>query len=228
MKDLGIRLIIFDLDGVLVHPPFDHFIDARRRVVKILEEYGIQITTDSPFFKKVYDAIMNTFKENAFAKALYKYMSKIVEKYELKALNKAKFSDNVGELLEKLRSLNYKIAIFSQGGEKYVKTCIEKLGIRDMIDFFLTRDDDIKPKPYPDGILKICEELSVNNNETIFVGDTLIDVETAKNANVVPIIITRDGKKKQIQNAYYLKELNVKELINLIKKIEELKESTTS
>ena len=56
----------------------------------------------------------------------------------------------------------------------------EKFGF----DLILGQMDGIALKPAPDAVYKIIEELRVNKQECLFVGDGETDVETAKNAGI--------------------------------------------
>lgn len=216
---MRIRGIIFDLDGVFVEVPRDYFIEARKKALSILEEYGVSLTIESPFFRKVYDAIMSITNVPDIGLSLYKYISKVVEEFEIESLKNLRIKANARDILNELKRKGFKLAVFSQGGRRYVEEVLSKLNIVDLLDAFLTRDDT-KPKPYPDGLLKICRILNVSSSEAIYVGDTLIDVETAKNAGVVPVIVIDNNESIDLKgDVIVMKRLDLENILNVLNRI---------
>ncbi len=53
-----------------------------------------------------------------------------------------------------------------------------------VFDFIIGGEDVSKHKPDPEGLLKAIQETGKNKKETLYVGDSLVDWETAKNAAV--------------------------------------------
>jgi len=216
------KLFLFDLDGVLVYPDFSYFKVARREIVEFLKQFGISLSIESPFFKKVYDAIYAKFKDPKIAWEIYSEVSKRIEKYELEALSKAKLLIGFREILKELKSNGYMAGVFSQGARKYVVKALHILGCNDIIDVFVSRDDHIRPKPYPDGILKACATMGIESRECVFIGDTWLDVETALNAGAIPVIYRYDKDYKKIKAKYregilVLEELTVENLVQLLR-----------
>ncbi len=59
-------------------------------------------------------------------------------------------------------------------------------------------DDQSISKPEPDGIKKIMHDLHTNCSDTIYIGDSLIDIQAAIRAKVLPILIDRKDREDQI------------------------------
>jgi pyrophosphatase PpaX len=49
--------------------------------------------------------------------------------------------------------------------------------------------DDAEPKPSPKPILLACEKLGTQPEETLFVGDTVADIDAGKSAGCVTAIV---------------------------------------
>jgi len=216
-----IRAIIFDVDGVISHPDLSIFIKAREEIVRFLSSYNIKITVGSPFFKKVYDALQNRFKDPKRVWEIYLKASNIATKHELMALKNAIIEENVGETISELREKGYLVAICSLSGRRYVSEIINKLRLSNKISAIVTRED-VKPKPYPDGIFKICNDLDIEPEECVYIGDHYIDIETARNAGSNIIMFTKNknkGNLDRIKNISFTTELNIKSILNCISKL---------
>ena len=72
-------------------------------------------------------------------------------------------------------------------------------------DFFnvLIGNEDIKqPKPHPESIYQALDKLHIYPNEMIYVGDSIVDGETAQNA-AVPFIGVTTGMTTKHELAVY-------------------------
>ena len=61
---MGVKAVIFDLDGVLIHPDFSIFKQARYEIIDYLRNFNLEVRPESPFFKRVYDSLMEAFGDN--------------------------------------------------------------------------------------------------------------------------------------------------------------------
>lgn len=100
-------------------------------------------------------------------------------------------------VLRSLRAMGMKIGLVTGSipeiANAEISKILEKVGdIK--FDSIVTNDpaSEIRPKPFPDGLLKSLRELNVKSDELIYVGNGLEDVEAAVQAGVRPIIILRD------------------------------------
>ncbi|UCD72873.1 MAG: HAD hydrolase-like protein, partial [Candidatus Bathyarchaeota archaeon] len=63
-------------------------------------------------------------------------------------------------------------------------TALEKIGISQIIDVVLARDDVEKPKPDPSHLLELMKRLGVDRDEIVLVGDHITDYKCAQAAQV--------------------------------------------
>ncbi len=215
---MRIKAIVFDLDGILIFPDFSLFIKAREEIINYLTSLGIIIDDiSSPFFKKVYDILHNEFGSNEIKiREIWIKISRIAERYEMQALRTAKILPKCRELFSFIKSLSLKIAIWTMSCRRYAREALKKLNIYDLVDILVSRDDFIRPKPYPDGLILICKKLNIKCDECIFIGDTELDIKAAKSAGVKPILYLRNDKKKQTLDCEVIEYLDVETLSRLI------------
>ena len=53
-----------------------------------------------------------------------------------------------------------------------------------LFDIAVGEREGVKRKPAPDSVLAVMDALGVRREETVYIGDSDVDVETAKNAGV--------------------------------------------
>ncbi|GMK48813.1 pyrophosphatase PpaX [Paenibacillus glycanilyticus] len=67
--------------------------------------------------------------------------------------------------------------------ERGMKFC----GLYDYVDAFVTVDDVVNPKPHPEPVLMALEMLNADPATTIMIGDSAVDMISAKEAGVIPV-----------------------------------------
>lgn len=95
---------------------------------------------------------------------------------------------NTIQALNKLRAAGVKCGVVSN--RRYARSVIESVGLADLMDVIIGREDTERPKPNPDSLLKGLSTLGVETCEALYVGDTDIDMQTAVAANVRGVGVT--------------------------------------
>ncbi len=90
-----------------------------------------------------------------------------------------------------LRSMGLKLAVVSN--RKFARIAVEKSGLLPFFDVIIGLEDVKNPKPHPEPVLTALERLGVEPGRAVYVGDTDIDVKTAKHAGVVGIGMPTGG-----------------------------------
>lgn len=109
-------------------------------------------------------------------------------------------SDKVGiypQIKETLGALKDKEIRLGIVTSRYDFEVEEDLILRDILPYFeviVTYDENLKPKPHPDPLLKALEMLGVKPEDALYIGDTPYDCECAKSANV-DFILANWGKE---------------------------------
>ncbi len=85
--------------------------------------------------------------------------------------------------LRKLREKGYKIAIATHKHRMYTKDILEAQGLSELFDAVCATDVDVELEKN-DLILQACEILGVSVEESIFVGDGVIDAISAEEAGI--------------------------------------------
>jgi len=70
------------------------------------------------------------------------------------------------------------------------RNVLDKLGIMKFFDAMISRDEVRNVKPNPEHLLKVLEELGVEPQEAVVVGDTVFDVRCAKKVGALAVGVT--------------------------------------
>lgn len=99
----------------------------------------------------------------------------------------SKLYDGITDLLDSLTEQQTPFAIFSNKPNNFVQLCVNEHMPNYKFTHVLGHSDNISLKPDPTGALIIADGMGIKPNDIIFVGDTGIDMQTATNANMLPI-----------------------------------------
>ena len=125
----------------------------------------------------------------------------------------APFYDGMKETMLELKRRGYKLAVLSNKQDRYVKKIIENYFSADFFDF-VQGQTALPIKPDPTVPLMIAETLGVSPSECAFIGDSDVDVLTAKNAGMLEVACAWGYRPTDL-----LAALSPKHLINAPKEL---------
>ena len=201
-----IKLVIFDLDGVLVEAKNIHF----EAFNKALGEYAI--SWDEHL--SIYDGLKTNQKLDMLyeRKGLPKEQFTIIwnnkQKYTLEALSNLKKDEILYSTIQNLSLDGYKLAVCSNSIRKTVLTVLSKLGIIEFFDLILSNEDVKNSKPHPEIYWKAISEMSCLPEETLIIEDSPYGLLSASRSKSH---ILRVGSPKEVTY------INIKNKINIIK-----------
>ncbi|MGB9718859.1 MAG: HAD family hydrolase [Thermoproteota archaeon] len=115
------------------------------------------------------------------------------EIYDSEYMGRIRLFEDVEPSLRILREKGVKIAVASSQTTRSLKKYLSLLGVLKMFDVLVGSDTVARRKPAPDVFLKAAELLRVKPEECFAVGDTCFDCESAKNAGMRFILVSRRG-----------------------------------
>jgi len=98
--------------------------------------------------------------------------------------NKVMLYPQIEETLDNLKDKNIKLGIVTSRYDYEVKEDIILNKVLHYFDVIVTYNESLKPKPYPDQLLKALKEFKIDPDDAVYVGDTPYDYGCAKGGNV--------------------------------------------
>ncbi len=119
-------------------------------------------------------------------------------------------------LLKTLRKKGVKLAVVSNKQNDAVMELV-KDQFEGYFDFVIGEKEGVRRKPAPDMIESCLAELHVNKEEAVYIGDSEIDIQSAKNAKMDCVSVSWGFRKRAFLEQY--------ENIHIVDTVEELKAS---
>ena len=114
-------------------------------------------------------------------------LARVRARYAAHYLDAARLYDGIRELLDQLKRRGAKLAVLSNKPDALTVKTIEGLGISERFDAIVGQRDGVPPKPEPTSARLVQRELGVAADEVLYVGDSAIDMDTARNAGFAPL-----------------------------------------
>ena len=176
-----IKLIIFDLDGVLVESRELHFIALNRALSDIGEQYVI--SKEEHLCK--YDALTTTQKlaklsrEKGLPESSHNQVWKLKQQKTLEEINSFTIDKRIQNILETLKKENYTIACATNSIRSTAKLQLIRKGFFEHIDFLYSNEDVQNPKPNAEIYMRCMLRCGVNPDETVIIEDSHIGRKAA-------------------------------------------------
>lgn len=206
--------LIFDLDGTLL----DTLDDLYLSVNATLEKYDLPPRTKDEVRIFVGNGVPKLI-ERALGEHFPKYFDVALEyfkaHYKLNCNNNTHAYEGITDGLKYLKNKGYKIGVVSNKVDFATKSlCRDYFG--DLVDIAIGQRDGIKKKPAPDSVYEAMRELGGKN--AIYIGDSDVDIMTAKNANMDCVSVTWGFRNIEFlkQHGGYIFVSNTKEMIEII------------
>jgi phosphoglycolate phosphatase len=182
-----IRALIFDLDGTLIDSQQD-LIDATNATLRELGRSELPAATVSGFIghgaaKLVAQALGPGAHERDQAHALQIFL----RHYEANKLDHTVTYPGVFEALEKLSPMS--MAVLTNKPLLPSTQILEALGLAKYFRSIKGGDSFATRKPDPLGAQQILREFAITSSDALLIGDSEVDVQTARNAGMPAAIV---------------------------------------
>lgn len=185
------KAVVFDLDGTLA----DTIETIAEAVNMSLEFFGYPQKTTEEVRAAVGNGarmiICRTVPKELSGdeEIIDRTLKKFKEMYALTYFRADKMYDGMREAIVALHSAGKKIAVFSNKPDAYTKG-LSNIYFSDKTISVALGQTDLPVKPDTAGLMLIMNELGVTADECVFVGDSGVDLETAKNADMDCICVS--------------------------------------
>lgn len=192
------KTVIFDLDGTLLNT-LDDLADSTNYA---LSRFGYPTRTIDEVRQFVGNGVAKLIEraipEGKNNPNFEKCLAIFKENYAQNMYNKTAPYNGIIEMLSNLKSKGIKIAVVSNKFDLAVKELCKKY-FEGFIDFAAGENEaqGIKKKPAPDTVISVLNEFNFASEDAVYVGDSDVDIMTAKNSKMPCISVTwgfRDEK----------------------------------
>ena len=180
---MAIRAVIWDLDGTLLNT----LDDLAASTNSALEMNGLPLRTREEVRRFVGNGIAllieRAVPEGYPPEKTKKVLGDFVTHYEQHNRDTTQPYDGIPELLAALAARGIKMGIVSNKIDFAVRE-LSRVYFGDLMQVTVGDDPSRRRKPAPDSVLEAMRRLGVERTETLYVGDSDVDVMTARNAGV--------------------------------------------
>jgi len=183
------RLVVFDLDGTLIDSIGDIAVSANQTLV---EAYGESARLSRDVVRGFVGHGARLLIERCLGAAgkpeadIGRVFERFLAIYGSRLTETTRLYPGMSEALDRLESSS-RLAVLTNKPGAMSRTIVKDLGLAGRFMAVIGGDDLTTKKPDPEGLLKIAAEAGVGPEETALVGDSAVDVRTARNAGAISI-----------------------------------------
>ena len=198
------KLIIFDLDGVLVEAKEIHYKTLNKALAEVDRKYMI---TEKEHLS-TYDGLKTNQKLEMLTKnkgldpIYYEQIWNRKQDLTIDAISELKPNTHLIVVFKRLRDMGYKLACCSNSIRRSVLVMLSKIGLIEYMDLIISNEDVKNSKPHPEMYWKAMSMMSVLPEETLIVEDSPHGLLAASRsrANVLRVDNPADLTFEKIQN----------------------------
>lgn len=195
------NIYLFDFDYTLA--------DSHKGIVMcfrhVLNIHGIENVSDEAIKKTIGLTLIDAFRVLTGSEDK-ELLTRYKEDYMLKAdevmtKNTLLYKETI-PMFKRLKRAGHKVGIVSTKLRYRIEQTLEAYGLEGFVDLIIGGEDVEEAKPNPQGIYKAIEYFQAVKEEVLYVGDSYIDAEAARNAGVAFMGVTTGTTTKEDFLAY--------------------------
>lgn len=177
------KVAVFDMDGTIL----DTLEDLKDSTNYALEKCGYPTRSYDEVRRFVGNGIRKLIEravpEGLTTEQIDRVHEIFTEHYKVHCADKTKAYDGIKPLLEKLRASGVKTAVVSNKADYGVQELCKEY-FDGLFDYAIGEREGIRRKPAPDSVNEALKVLGMSKSEAVYIGDSDVDFETAKNAEL--------------------------------------------
>ncbi len=181
--------VVFDLDGTLVLSHHD-FGRMRSTVVHLAEKYGVppgRLSVRDPIHRIV-EAAREEFRVSGVPDGtVWRFEAeygRAIDAIEMEALPRTVARPGAGPLLQGLTSRGFRTGVLTRSSATFARAALQATSLGQYFGYLRSRSSPGPAKPSPEALLALLTEMGTPLDRALFVGDHLLDAETATRARV--------------------------------------------
>lgn len=183
-----VKAVIFDLDGTLA----DTILDLAAACNYVLKNAGQALHTVDEYKKMVGGGRAKLLRDSAPEYA-QEHLDEMIDEfnqwYNVHFCDETCVYDGMVEAVKNVRAMGIGMAVLSNKPHEMTVPIVEKL-YPGMFDLIYGQMNGMPVKPSLEAVDLIADKLGVKRDELVIIGDSEVDVKTAKNANARSIAVS--------------------------------------
>lgn len=194
------KLLIFDLDGTILNTLDDlaastnYALEQNSMPKRSLEEVRAFVGNG---IRKLIERAVPGGSSEAEKKAV---LESFTTHYKAHSADKTRPYKGIPEVLAQLKIQGFQLAVVSNKADFAVQSLCETY-FPGTFTFVVGEREGIRRKPAPDSIYEVLEQLNIPKEEAVYIGDSDVDAETAKNAGIDLIAVTWGFRDREVLEA---------------------------
>jgi 2-phosphoglycolate phosphatase len=214
LKEKSTKGVIFDLDGTLIDSYQAIYLSFQHTYINM----GLQPLPLDEVKRAVGYGLSITFRELLGEERVPEALRLFRQKYEEVYRQNTYLLPGARKVLEALQERRIKLAIASNKLGRFSREIFQHFGMDQLFAIILGDEDVLQNKPHPEMLFYAIERMGLRNEEVVFIGDSLIDIQTGKNAGVrvfaIPTGVTTREELEKARPALILN--NLLDLLNQV------------
>ena len=200
-KDL--EAVLFDFEGTLVDLEWD-LQGAVKETLEMLKtlRFPIQQFQGMKYSTLMLEALKMAQEIGQPTDRVKEKIGAIYDRFDEDAFMRWNLRDGSEDFLSALKTRGIKIGLVSNVGRKALENALLKLDLHPFFNVVVSRNDVQFMKPSGEGLSLALSRLQVIQDKTLYIGDSLDDIQAAKAAGVkVIIIMGKENSKAELLSA---------------------------
>ncbi|HYM12666.1 MAG TPA: phosphoglycolate phosphatase [Bryobacterales bacterium] len=179
---MHVELLVFDLDGTLI----DSKLDLALSVNATRAGLNLPPLSDDTVFSYVGNGapvlIRKAIGEQYSEAQLQRSLEFFLNYYRRHMLDNTRLYPGAEAALERLQAAGLRMAVLTNKPVRFSRDLLRGLGVADRFRLVYGGNSFETKKPHPEGLSQAMAELGARPEQTMVVGDSAVDVRTARNA----------------------------------------------
>lgn len=210
------KLAIFDMDGTILNT----IDDLAASLNAVLEKSGFPTRTMDEVISFVGNGLRKLIErgvpDGSDSETVDRVLADFKAYYAVHCADRTAPYDGIIELLKNLRTNGCLTAVVSNKADDAVQELCKKY-FDGFFDYAVGERSGILRKPAPDSVNEVLEKLNVSRENAVYIGDSDVDIMTARNAGMDSIIVEWGFRERD-----FLLKKGAKTIVSAAKEIEDI------
>ena len=185
-RNLGWRpkAYLFDFEGTLVTFEWN-LKEGMAAMLKgiVSSGYSLEKLKKTPSYVNIHD-YASEIKEQNKESTIMDIINNIFDQFDADALTRWSLNPCAKSTIKKLKEKGFPVGLVTNVGSIAIEGAINTLGLENLFDSVITRNDVRRLKPSPEGLHMASKALKVNPDSVLLIGDSFDDIGAARAAGM--------------------------------------------